>query len=79
MAGRERSAVARSRSAVVAAMDSYNCYLFDGTTRVTRAADREFSDDADAVRWADDQFTRGERYTIVEVWQRGRLIHRRQR
>ncbi len=60
-------------------MDSYSCHLLDGTTRVTRSDAGDFSDDADAVRWADDQFTRGERYTIVEVWQRERLIDRRQR
>ena len=60
-------------------MASYNCYLFDGKTRATGYDAREFVDDADAVRWADDQFVRSERYAIVEVWQNDRLIHRRQR
>ena len=60
-------------------MASYSCYLFDGKTLVTRSDAHEFADDADAVRWADDQFIRGERYAIVEVWHKDRLVHRRQR
>ncbi len=60
-------------------MADYDCYVFDGDARFTDVSKRDFTDEAEAVHWADRLFAEHPRYKIVELWRRDSLIHRRQR
>lgn len=60
-------------------MRPYRCYFWTDHEHVAKARDCECPDDAAARAWAEQLLVENRAYRIVEIWDRERLVERRQR
>ena len=62
-------------------MPDYRCYCLSGDDRIVAVTEGTHTDDAAAVRWAEDLYELGaHRHCFgIELWRNARLVHRKSR